>query len=216
MRSMDMSRSPDSLISCPCSLYHVRPARVLVRFLPVFTCFLYLYKYGLMTRLRLPSFSVLSPFVSSTRQFTFSRLCLSPFVLLTRLQTRYFWNPDSLVYLRLVCLSPDVCTCILVCCSPSIYTDWGWRLFSIFNLLCNHPKGATCEIPRTLLILSSSLAKATALRFLRSHSPLSTHLPVVKSSLHSVLRCARNRFPPEHSSMGSLEPAVFLSHSLSS
>ena len=52
----------------------------------------------------------------------------------------------------------------------------------IFNLLCNHPKGVTCEIPHTLLILSSSLAKATALRTLRIR-PLSTHLPVVKSSL---------------------------------
>ena len=42
-------------------------------------------------------------------------------------------------------------------------------LLPIFNLLCNHPKDVTCEIPRTLLVLSSSLAKATALRFLRSH-----------------------------------------------
>ena len=56
-------------------------------------------------------------------------------------------------------------------------------LFPIFNLLCNHPKGVTCEIPQTLLVLSSSLAKATALRTLRTH-PLSTRLPVVKSSLH--------------------------------
>ena len=55
--------------------------------------------------------------------------------------------------------------------------------FLIFNLLCNHPKGVTCKIPRTLLVLSSSLAKATALHFLRSLSPLSTRLPVVKSSL---------------------------------
>ena len=67
-------------------------------------------------------------------------------------------------------------------------------LFPIFNLLCNHPKGVTCEIPRTLLVLSSSLAKATALRILEGvNSPsLSTRLPVVKSSLRSVLRCARN------------------------
>ena len=64
-------------------------------------------------------------------------------------------------------------------------------LFPIFNLLCNHPKGVTCEIPRTLLVLSSSLAKATALQLLGS-SPLSRRLPVVKSSLRSVLQCARN------------------------
>ena len=38
--------------------------------------------------------------------------------------------------------------------------------FLIFNLLCNHPKGVTCEIPHTLLVLSSSLAKATALLLL--------------------------------------------------
>ena len=37
-------------------------------------------------------------------------------------------------------------------------------LFPIFNLLCNHPKGVTCKIPQTLLVLSSPLAKATALR----------------------------------------------------
>ena len=40
---------------------------------------------------------------------------------------------------------------------------------------------------------SSSLAKATALLVLGSF-PLSTCLPVVKCSLRSVLRCARNRY----------------------
>ena len=67
-------------------------------------------------------------------------------------------------------------------------------LLPIFNLLCNHPKGVTCEIPHTLLVLSSSLAKATALGLLGS-SPLFRRLPVVKSSLCSVLRCARNNWP---------------------
>ena len=66
-------------------------------------------------------------------------------------------------------------------------------MIPIFNLLCNHPKGVTCKIPRTLLVLSSSLAKATALLVL-GFFPLSTRLPVVKSSLRSVLRCARNTF----------------------
>ena len=65
----------------------------------------------------------------------------------------------------------------------------------IFNLLCNHPKGVTCEIPQTLPVLSSSLAKATRFAFLRSSPPLSTRLLVVKSSLRSVLRCARNTLP---------------------
>ena len=40
-------------------------------------------------------------------------------------------------------------------------------LLPIFNLLCNHPKGVTCEIPRTLLVLSSSLAKAIRFTTLR-------------------------------------------------
>ena len=45
-----------------------------------------------------------------------------------------------------------------------LYIYWvGDGTIPIFNLLCNHPKGVTCEIPRTLLVLSSSLAKATAL-----------------------------------------------------
>ena len=54
-----------------------------------------------------------------------------------------------------------VCTCIY---QPGIYTVGDVDLFLIFNLLCNHPTSATCEIPCTLLIPSSSLAKATALR----------------------------------------------------
>ncbi|KIM50517.1 hypothetical protein SCLCIDRAFT_145257 [Scleroderma citrinum Foug A] len=37
-------------------------------------------------------------------------------------------------------------------------------LFLIFNLLCNHPTSVTCEIPHTLLVPSSLLVKATALR----------------------------------------------------
>ena len=42
-----------------------------------------------------------------------------------------------------------------------LYIYWvGDGTIPIFNLLCNHPKGVTCEIPHTLLVLSSSLAKA--------------------------------------------------------
>ena len=54
-----------------------------------------------------------------------------------------------------------VCTCIY---QPGIYMVGDEDLFLIFNLLCNHPTSATCEIPRTLLVPYSSLAKATALR----------------------------------------------------
>ena len=51
---------------------------------------------------------------------------------------------------------------------PDLYKYWvGDGTIPIFNLLCNHPKGATCEIPRTLLVLSSSLAKAIRFACLR-------------------------------------------------
>ena len=65
-------------------------------------------------------------------------------------------------------------------------------LLPIFNLLCNHPKGVTCEIPRTLLVLSSSLAKATASRFL---GVISSVYSLTGSEVQPmcVLRYARNR-----------------------
>ena len=53
MRSMDVSRSSDSLISYPRFLYHMPPACVLVRFPFPLRVFSYLYEYGLSTRLRL-------------------------------------------------------------------------------------------------------------------------------------------------------------------
>ena len=94
-----------------------------------------------------------------------SRLCLSPFASSTRLPSHYFW---TLTRYRVISLS-----CIFVLVSHILlYIRVGdVGLFPIFNLLCNHPKGVTCEIPRTLLVLSSSLAKATASRLLGS-SPL--------------------------------------------
>ena len=54
-----------------------------------------------------------------------------------------------------------ICTCIS---QSRIYMVGDGDSSLIFNLLCNHPKSVTCEIPHTLLIPSSSLAKATALR----------------------------------------------------
>ena len=85
-------------------------------------------------------------------------LCLSFCSLSTCLPSRYFW---TLTRYRVVSLS-----CIFVLVSRILlYIRVGdVGLFPIFNLLCNHPKGVTCEIPCTLLVLSSSLAKATALR----------------------------------------------------
>ena len=90
-------------------------------------------------------------------------LRLPPFGLSTRLSTRYFW---TLTRLRLISPFTNSLYLYLAVSSFTIYTVGDGDLFPIFNLLCNHPKGVTCEIPRTLLVLSSSLAKATALRLL--------------------------------------------------
>ena len=53
LRSMDVSRSPDPLISYPRFPYHVPPAHVLVRFRSILRVSSYLYRCGLSTRLRL-------------------------------------------------------------------------------------------------------------------------------------------------------------------
>ena len=74
----------------------------------------------------------------------------------------------------------SVCTCIY---PLGIYTIEDGDSSLIFNLLCNHPTSVTCEIPRTLLVPSSSLAKATASRSLGGLSSSVSRLPVVKSSL---------------------------------
>ena len=71
-----------------------------------------------------------------------------------------------------------VCTCIS---QTVIYTVGDEDSFLIFNLLCNHPTSVTSENPCTLLVPSSSLAKAT--RFVIKGSPSVSCLPVVKSSL---------------------------------
>ena len=127
-------------------LCHKSLARVLVCFLSV-SCVSYLYEYGLSTRLRL---LVCSTFLLSSRRFVNTYcycLCLSFFKLSTRLTTCYSWTADSFIRLRLVCP-----TCMFVLVSHRLLyirvEDVG--MFPIFNILCNHPKGVTCEIPRTL------------------------------------------------------------------
>ena len=176
--SMDVSRSPDSLTSYPHFMYHVPPARILVRSRSHLTCSPlldtrtvmdcrlvsgYLFVFHFPFRVvdsytydySLTSFSVclvdLSPLTVTAYAFSF---CSSS----THLPSRYFW---TLTCHRVISLS-----CIFVLVSRvQLYIQVGdVGLFPIFNLLCNHPKGVTCEIPRTLLVLSSSLAKATALR----------------------------------------------------
>ena len=124
------------------------------------TCFFLLVLLWIVDSSPVTYLSSVSPFVLSTRLLMFSHLCLSLCSSSTRLPSRYFW---ILTHYGVVPLS-----CIFVLVSRVLLyirvEDVG--LFPIFNLLCNHPKGVTCEIPQTLLVLSSLLAKATALRFL--------------------------------------------------
>ena len=77
MRSMDMSCSPDSLISYPHFPYHVPPARVLVRFLYVLRVLPYV--YGLST---CPRLLVCFTFLLLSRQLVHLRflLMLFPFM----------------------------------------------------------------------------------------------------------------------------------------
>ena len=134
---------------------------------------------GSLTRMFPFRFTCFSYFTDMDRRLVYAYhfvLCL-PFT--THLQSRYSWTlTRTLTHLPFT----TVCTCIS---QSDIYTIGDGDSSLIFNLLCNHPKSVTCEIPRTLLVPSSSLAKATALRSLGGvHSPLSViRLPVVKSSL---------------------------------
>ena len=116
---------------------HVLPVCLLVCFLSRFTCFL-----------TLPLWTVDS-----------SMLTISHYAFPFRLVCRVI-IPGLMTPLRLT----PVCTCIY---SLDIYTIEDGDSSLIFNLLCNHPTSVTCEIPRTLLVPSSSLAKATASRSIR-------------------------------------------------
>ena len=100
-----------------------------------------LYRFGLTTHLCLRFLLMLTPFVSSTR---------------------YSWTmTHDMTRLPFT----NVCTC-MSCISPfTIYMVGDGDSSLIFNLLCNHPTSVNREIPRTLSFPSSSLVKATALRF---------------------------------------------------
>ena len=117
MRSMDVSRSPDPDTLHPCFLYHVPPARVLVRFLSHFMCFPYLYQCSSSTRYQL---LVYSPFSFLARRLVclrFSLMSLS-FRLVDSSPISLFMDSDS---------SPShfpflyCCTCIS---HTTIYTGW--------------------------------------------------------------------------------------------
>ena len=159
MRSMDVSCSPDSLASHSRFPYHVPPACVFICFPFRFT---YLYEYGLTTRLWL---LVCFPFLPLSCRLVYAYLyclCLS----FCSLSTRYFWNLRfPLTHSSTYGSSISFVYLYLYLADHYIYgLEMG--LLPIFNLLCNHPTGATREIPRTLLVHSRSLAKATASRFL--------------------------------------------------
>ena len=88
------------------------------------------------------------------------------YVWTTRLPSRYFWTRHILMT-RLSTYSSSISfVCLYLYLADCYIYGLEMGLLPIFNLLCNHPKGVTSEIPRTLLVLSSSLAKATASRFL--------------------------------------------------
>ena len=90
----------------------------------------------------------------------------------------YFYGSYACVYLYL----------------SDVYIYWvGDGTIPIFNLLCNHPKGVTCEIPCTLLVLSSSLAKAIRFATLREF-PSVPSLTGSEVQPTRVLRCARNSY----------------------
>ena len=161
MRSMDVSRYPDSLISYPRFPYHVPPACVLVRSCS-FSCVSLLVPVWIVDSSPVTCLSSVSPSVSMTHLLTFLAYAFLLLCLDYSSAVSLFLNSshtdDSLVYLRLVYLS----RMFVLVSRQLLYIRVGDGMLPIFNLLCNHPKGVTCEIPRTLLVLSSSLAKATA------------------------------------------------------
>ena len=153
MRSMDVSRSPDSLISYSHFPHHVPPAHVLIRFPFHFTCFLTC--TNMDCRLISSYLFVLHFLLSLVDLCTYvSRLCRSPFVLSTRLQLRILLMLTFCSLSTRLVLDSDsftthfpftnICNCIS---QFPIYMVGDADLFPIFNLLCNHPKGVTCEIP---------------------------------------------------------------------
>ena len=120
-------------------IHHVLPDRLLICFHSRFTCFL--------------------TCTNMDCRLVYAYHFTLRFPLLTR---RLVWRVIIPVHC-LHLLVTTICTCIY---SPGIYTIEDAGLFPIFNLLCNHPTSVKCEIPRTLRLPSSSLAKATASRLL--------------------------------------------------
>ena len=101
MRSMDVSRSPDSLTLYPHSSYHVPPAHVLVCFHSRFTCSLTC--TSMDCRLVSLHFLIMSfSFCLVDSSAYVSRLCLSSFVLSTRLHAYLYCLRLPVLVCRLV------------------------------------------------------------------------------------------------------------------
>ena len=176
MRSMDVSHSPDSLISHPRFPYHVPPARVLVRFPFRFMCSLTC--TNMFCRLVYLRF-LLMPFsfcLVDSSLCLLLLLTLTCYSLSTRLTTRYSWTMTRLWLVSLLWTFVIVSRSSLYIwlemrtCSPSsIYFETTLKVWPARSQVLS-------------LVLSRSLAKATASQILRT-CPLSTRLPVVKSGL---------------------------------
>ena len=139
---------------------------------------MWLYYYRLSTRRWLLTVSPFSLFVLLTHLLTFltyeflrlsHRLVLCLPLPLTFLLFVVCRLVSRLVVFRLwlVTKSFPILVCLYLYLTDVYIYGLEMGLLPIFNLLCNHPKGVTCEIPRTLLVLSSSLAKAIRFATLR-------------------------------------------------
>ena len=141
MRSMDVSRSPDLLISYPVSCATSSHTRT---FPSPFHMFSYLYYFGPLTcLLTFLAYAFLRLSCRLVSVLTFTAYAFL-FYLVDSSHISLFLDSDSsLTHFPFT----YVCTCIS---QTIIYTVGDGDLFPIFNLLCNHPKGVTCEIPCTL------------------------------------------------------------------
>ena len=136
--------------------YHVTPARLLVRFL---LCHMFPARVLVCPQSRFTCIFTLLFWAVDSSMLTILSYAYSFCLVDSSAESLFLDYDSSMTHFPFMTL----CTCIS---QSDIYTIEDGDSSLIFNLLCNHPKGVTCEIPRTLLVPSSSLAKATASRFL--------------------------------------------------
>ena len=165
--------------------FHVPPARLLVRSRYRFTCFPYCTDVD--WRLICLQYSLMPLLLLSCRlvyAYHF-RLHVSLFSLSTRLPSCYSW---TLTRCQVISLS---CIFVLISRLSTIYTGWRWDCSpsSIYF-------ATTLKVwpARSHKLSSSSLVRWPRLLLCDLREFPSVHrLPVVKSSLRSVLWCTRNR-----------------------